>query len=877
MALRDLGGLPQVREAVRDVRTTWFDGVKQDVRYGCCALVRSPRFSAVLVLTLAIGIGASTAIFSGFNAVLLRPLPYPEPDRLAMLWTADITRGLHEEPTAYQTVDDWRNQSRLFADMAIFRGQPAVILGGDAPDRVLSEFVSPNLFSLLGVLPALGRTFTPAEQEREEQVVVLSHGLWQRRFGGSRDVIGRTLTLAGRVDVEALRVIGVMPAVFAFPNRDVQFWRPASVRSRERTESRLRFIGRLYGVVGRLRPRVTLPAAQAEMTTIGQRLAAAYPSPDSAFPGFGVSVVPMLEHVTGRSIQSAFWIVFAAVGVVLLMACVNAANLLLARGAARARELAVRTSLGAGRARLFRQLLTETLIFTLVAAGVGLAFAYIAVRSLARLAPAGIYPGSGSSYELTDSVRVLARSTQPGIARLDEISIDAAVLGFTLVVMCATTLLFGLLPAWKMSRTDPNEALKRGASSVSRVAIFRRAGTLLIVAQCALAFLLLAGAGLLIRSSQKLHAVEKGYRSDHVLLLRVSLAPMAQRPDLATPGGDLVRRRAFYNQVREQLHALPGVRSTGVIGDLLVRGSVEGTVTIAGRPAVAAGTLGFGLVGPGFFETLQVPLRRGRFFTDNDVLEHIRLNALDSNAWRQTHAAWRVVVNDTFVRRFLSATDPIGTQFSIGRDTYEIVGVAGDMRREGPEHPAIAEYFTPYIGLTSELAVRTTSEPMALAPAVRQTIQSIERGGMVLSAKALDRRLGELSAARLAQTWLLTAFATVALTLAVIGIYGIMRYAVAAREHEIAVRIALGARRLDVFRLIVGEGMIAPIVGATIGLMCALWLTALMSHLLFEIKATDPATFAGGGAVLAGAALAACWLPARRASRVDPIGALRCD
>jgi hypothetical protein len=304
---------------------------------------------------------------------------------------------------------------------------------------------------------------------------------------------------------------------------------------------------------------------------------------------------------------------------------------------------------------------------------------------------------------------------------------------------------------------------------------------------------------------------------------------------------------------------------------------VEGTVAIAGRPAAAAGALGFGLVGPGFFESLHVPLRRGRFFTDSDVLEQIRLTGLDSNAWRQTNPAWPVVVNDTFVGRFLSADDPIGTRFSIGRDTYEIVGVAGDMRREGPEHPAVAEYFTPYIGLTSELAVRTTSEPMALAPAVRQTIQSIDRGAMVLSTKTLDRRLGELNAARHAQTWLITAFATVALALAVIGIYGIMRYAVAAREHEIAVRIALGARRAHVFRLIVGEGMIAPVIGAAIGLVGAVWLTALMSHLLFEISPTDPTTFASVGAVLAGAALAACWLPARRASRVDPIGALRCD
>src|SRR5262245_16450574 len=391
---RQMGNVTLAREDSREIWIAgWFDRLWQDVRYGFRVLVRDRGFSLVVVLTLALGIGANTAIFSVVQAVILRPLPFADPDRLMMLWTDDAKRGLHEEPTAYLTIRDWRTESRLFTDLAIFRGEPAVVLGGDGPDRVVAEFVSSNLFALLGVPPVLGRTFTEEEERQREPVVVLSHALWQSRYGGARDVLERTLDLDGRVEVTSFRIVGVMPPGFAFPNRDVQFWRPAGVTARQ-LEPRFRVIGRSYGVVGRLRPGATPEQAQTEMTVLGRRLEATYPSSDPTFPGFTPSVTPLAGYYTGRTLQSALWILLSAVGLVLLLACVNAANLLLARGAGRERELAIRTSLGAGRPRLIRQLLTETAILTTLATGCGLGLAAAGIRLLAAFAPPGIYPSA---------------------------------------------------------------------------------------------------------------------------------------------------------------------------------------------------------------------------------------------------------------------------------------------------------------------------------------------------------------------------------------------------------------------------------------------------------------------------------------------------
>lgn len=875
---RLLGNLTLAYEDSRAVWVvSWLERLWQDIRYGCRGLIANVGFSCLVLVALSLGIGANVAIFTVIRAVMLRPLAFADPSRLVMLSTDDVKRGLHEEPTALLTIEDWRAQSRRFSDMAAFRGAPFVVLSGETPDRVLGEFVSSNFFSLLGVGAAIGRNFLEEEQRSGDPVVVLSYGLWQRHFGGSPDVLGKVLALDQRTSVEQLRIIGVMPSSFSFPNRDVQFWRPIVELDRQRQE-RFRFIGRSYDVVARLRPGATVDDAQSEMIAIGRRLEALHPPTDPTFPGFTASVVPLSDYYTGRPLRAALWILLAAAGAVLLTACVNVANLLLARGSARSRELAIRSSLGAGRVRLLGQLLTETAILAAAAAAGGLMLAGAALRALVGLAPPGIYPATSSSYTLTDSVRVLARSSQPGIPRLDEISIDPAVLSFAIGLAIATALLFGAIPAWRMSHVDPIDALKGGPTVPGRTGIRRRVGSLLVVVQCALAVMLLSGAGLLIRSLDRVRSVHQGFRADHVLLVRVSLTPSASRTDsVPVLGADVMKRREFYKEAIERVRNLPGVQNAGILTDLLVRGHITGSIIINEGVPVPVGTLGFANVGPGLFETLDVPLIRGRFFSDDDVVTQIRLISTDLAQIESRKLTWPVIVNETFVRRFLSDVDPLSARIRLDREVLQVVGVVGDMRREGPERPAIAEFFRPYIGQTSEMAVRTSSEPLALAPAIREVIRAVNHQGMVLNATSLERRLAEFGAPRDAQTWLLTAFAALALVLAAIGIYGIVRYRVAERRREIAIRIAIGARPSDVFREVVGQGIAGPLLGVTVGLMCAAWLTHVMSHLLFEISPTDPLTFASVGSLLVCVGLLACWIPARRASHVDPIEALRCE
>jgi putative ABC transport system permease protein len=498
------------------------DGVANDLRHAARVLRRSPSFTAIAIVTLALGIGANTAMFSVVNAVILRPLPYQDPDRLAMLWTNDPKRDIREEGTSYPTFLDWRNQSRTFADMAICsRGNPVTLTGGGDPQRVMGEAVSANLFPLLGVAPMLGRGFSHDEEQRRERVVVLSYTLWQRRFGASREAIGQML----EVDGQAFQVIGVMPAGFYFPTKDVQLWQPAtfvemtvlpSVRDRIWTS---RFSD-WWRVVGRLRPGATFDDAQAEMTAIGERLAPAYLTTDPGFAGFGVNVVPVLLQTTGRDLQRALWILLGAVGFVLLIACTNVANLLLARGAARQREFALRAVLGAGQVRLVRQLAVESGLLVAGAAVVGLALALAGVRILQAAAP-------------------------PGIPRLDEMQLDVRVLIFTGSVSILGGLLFAIVPAWKTSRSDPADALKQGGRTGSGGLRLSRARRAFVVVECALAVTLLAGAGLLLKSFARVETVNPGFEGKQVLLVRITSTRLSRemidrigRPTLAESAAD---------------------------------------------------------------------------------------------------------------------------------------------------------------------------------------------------------------------------------------------------------------------------------------------------------------------------------------------------
>ncbi len=869
---RALGNVTLAREEARDIwKLPRLESVWRDLRLGARAFRRFPGFTAVAVLTLALGIGANTAIFSAVQAVLLRPLPYAHPDELAMLWSDDTKRGLHEAPTSALLANDWRSQSRTFSDMAIFSTNSAILTGGDAPERTVTAFVPANLFSLLRVPAAVGRTFSAEEEQRAERVAVISYDVWQRRFGGAPDAIGRSVVIDGdmgsyKKGPRSVRVVGVMPKGFYFPDKNVQIWEPATVYWRWQNEYAERFSNdsRRWGVVGRLSAHATARDARAEMAILGQRLAQIYPVTDPDFAGFNVTVVPILDHVVGRQLQLGLWVLLAAVGCLLLIACANVANLLLARGATRGRELAIRTALGAGRARLVRQLLIESSLLALAGGLAGLWLASVAVR-------------------------ILSASALPGIPRLEDIRIDAPVLIFTTVLSLAAALVFGLVPAWKMSRTDPNESLKEGGSAFAGGRLRRSRGTLVVV-ECALAVLLLAGAGLMIRSFLKLQAIAPGFNPERVLLVRTGVTP-GLRPAVTSPRDSgaamFATREDLFFRVSERVSAIGGVRSVGLIGSFLLSGPADESITVEGRSVDdagrTAGELATADVDPGFFQTMGVPLVRGRFFNRADALDKIRLFFSGAKGVLPTPArapaSEAAIVNQTFVRRFFPAEDPIGKRFYIGNPGkyywYQIVGVVGDMHRQGLERQPIAEWYGQLIGNTTDLVVRTDRDPLALASTITDLVRSVDRHLMVISVTTVEDRMGTLSAPRRFQTWLLTLFAVVALTLATTGIYGIVRYSVSERTREIGVRMAFGADRRALVRLVTWEGMRLPIVGLSIGLAGALLATRFMSHLLFDVSSVDPATFAAVGLVLASVAFVACWLPARKAARVDPILALR--
>ena len=799
-------------------RVSYMDGVTNDLRHASRTLRRSPSFTAIAILTLALGVGANTAMFSVVNAVILRPLPYQDPDRLAMLWTNDPKRDIREEGTSYPTFLDWRSQSRVFADMAICsRGNPVTLTGGNEPERVMGEAVSANLFPLLGVTPILGRTFSDDEEQQRERVVVVSHALWQRRFGASRDAIGKSV----EVDGQTFQVIGVMPAAFYFPTKDVQLWQPAtfvSMTLRPAIRDRIwtnRFSD-WWRVVGRLRPTATFDDAQAEMTAIGQRLALAYPTTDPGFVGFGVNVVPILLQTTGRDLQRALWILLGAVGFVLLIACTNVANLLLARGAARQREFALRAALGAGQVRLVRQLAVESGLLVVGAAIVGSALALVGVRTLQAAAP-------------------------PGIPRLDELQLDARVLIFTGSVSILAGLLFAIVPAWKISRSDPADALKQGGRTGSEGLRLSRARRTFVVVECALAVALLAGAGLLLKSLMRVETVNPGFEGKQVLLVRVSSARLSR-------------------EMIDRIATLPGVQAVGAIGSFEPR-NPDIAITAEGQPSPRA-PLASERVTAGFFQAMSVPLRKGRHFTEED---------------RRANVA---IINETMAKTFWPQEDPIGRRFRRGASEstspwMTVVGVVGDMRRRGLERDVVSEFYEPGTEPNMELAIRTTIDPLGHVASLRQVIRSFDQHAVVGRVTTVEHHLEELGAARRFQTWLIAVFAGLGLVLSAIGIYGVMHYAVAQRTHEMGVRIALGAGGAHVLWLVIGEGLRLAMIGVAAGLLAALQLTGVMARLLFEVSATDPAIFAIVPVMLAMVAVLACYLPARRASKVDPIVALR--
>lgn len=871
----NFGGVEAAKELVR--AGGWeakVEGLWNDARYALRGMRHNPGFAAVAAITLGLGIGATTAIFSVINTVMLRPLPYRDPHELALVWTDDTRRGLHTEPTAFSTIADWRAASGTLEGLAFHATQRATLAGGGGRERTRSALVSGDFFSLLGVIAARGRVIDRNDEAAAAGVAVISHQLWTRRFGGDSGVLGRTVTIedAGKGGPGTFEIVGVMPADFYFPDKLTEVWLPATTYWRFARESSERFPpwARRWVGLARVKPGVSLDDARIELGDIGRRLAAQYPSDVPDFPGFAPNVVPLLESVAGRNLQATLWLLFGAVSLVLLVACANVANLLLARGAGRQHEFALRRALGAQRGRLARQLLVESAVLAGLGGALGLLLASFGTRLLAAAAAAQL-------------------------PRMDEMRLDANVLVFAVAASLAAALAFGVVPALRASSTSEMAILKEGGRSTSGRNLLRTRG-LLVVAECAVAVVLLAAAGLLLRSLDRLLAIDPGFDPSQVLSIRLEFPPEPPSPAERVQSSEAAQATARTREQRvvdlaARLQALPGVRAVGFVDDMYIAGQGHASITIPGRsaePLAGEGQLNDGTVSAGFFEAMRVPLRRGRLLTREDGFTKVRalwappVSGQSLADKERTAIAEPVVVNEAFVRRFFPIEDPVGRRFCIDPTNktywYVIVGVVGDMRRQGLDQRAIPEYYGPWIpspGARADLLVRTDGDPLALAPTVRQLLLAALPGTLIANVSTAARDLDAFSATRWLQTWLLAVFAAVALVLSAIGIYGIVHYTVTRRAREIGVRIALGASAPEVVRMVVTTGMRTPLIGMAIGLVASLGLTRVMTRWLFGISPTDPLTYAGVALVLGIVALCACLMPARRAARLDPLVVLR--
>ena len=799
-----------------------------DLRFGLRMLLKNPSFTIVTVIALALGIGANTAIFSVVNTVLLRPLPYKDPERLVMVWEdASKTGHPRDTPTAANFVD-WRNQNQVFEGMAAFTDESYNLTGAGEPERLEGIRVSADLFPLLGVEPQLGRVFTAAEdQPGSQRVVLLSYGLWQRRFGGDPSIAGKPLTLNG----ESYIVVGVMPARFQFPTSDNQIWVPIAFTSQEAADREVHFLQ----VVARLKPGLTLPQAQAEMSTIATRLQQQYPETNV---DVGAAVTSLHEHLVG-DIKPALLILLGAVGLVLLIACANVANLLLARAAVRQKEIAVRVALGARRVRLIRQFLTESILLSTLGGVVGLVIAY-----------AGL---------------VLLRIFMPEeILRARDISIDLKVLGFTFFVSVATGVIFGLAPAIQAFRFKQSETLKEGGRDAATGGSGKRLRSLLVSAEVAISLVLLIGAGLLINSFLRLRNVDPGFRSDHLLTMKIVM-PLSKYLDRP-------RRIAFYNDLLQRVQSLGGVRSVAITSNLpLYHQGNSMSVRIQGRPELPPAqqpVVVTRIVSPAYFDTMTIPVLSGRKFSDQDVVTTPRV----------------AVISETMARTFWPNEDPVGKRFGIGeiesdKDWINIIGVARDVRQielaADPKPQAYLTYLQFGFFDPRDLVVKTDVDPASLAATVRNAVWEIDKDQPVSNIQTMEAILADSIAQQRFSMVLLAIFAGVALVLAAVGIYGVMSYSVAQRTREIGIRMALGAQTTAVLKLALGYGMKLVIIGIAIGLIAAFALTRVMSTLLFGVTATDPITFTLISLLLISVAALASYIPARRATKVNPIIALR--
>ena len=798
-------------------------GFTQDLRYALRGLRKNPSFTIIAVLTLALGIGANTAVFSVLNAVLLRPLPYRAPDELAVLFSEVPSQGLREGRTAYGDVEQWRAVSTTFADMAVSDSVRLTLSGAAGAEQIDVNRVSPNMFSLLGIRPSHGRAFTTEEANERQRVALISHRFWQTHFGGSLGALGATVVL----DRVPSRIIGILPAELRLDSDEV--WEPHTLHPNWEQLRVARGTG-VWSVVARLRPGATFEQAQAEMNTIARRLDERSPLARAR----GISVVPLSEQVTGTTTRTAIWMLTGAVSFVLLMAIANIAGLSLARSAGRDREIAIRSALGASQAHILRQLIVESVTLAIISGMASLLVALASIRLIVLLDPGGI-------------------------ARLDEVRLDPWGFGWALGLSLVAGILMGLAPAITTMRRNLKPAFQEGGRGASGSAATRRIRRVLVVGEFALAIILLAGAGLLTRSLLNVQNVDSGFSTDRVVSLQ-----------LASPVYPATAQRVnYFERVLEQVRAVPGVEKAAIASEFFIGGSPEQTVTVEGstRGQPERVRVRRDEITPDFFDLVGTPLLRGRSFTAADG----------------ANAPPVAILNDQMARRLWPGQDAVGKRFKFGGPAASnpwltVVGVVADMRRQGPEQEPTPQMFESLAQNPSRLVtllVRTSTDPRHTLGAVQAAARQVEKDAPVYGAITLDERLARFNAQRRFQTSLLMAFALIALLLAAVGIYGLIRYSIATRRREISIRIAVGAQRGDILRMILREGLSLSLTGVAVGLAGALWLGQLLSGLVFGVTATDLPTFVAVAVLLTGVAMFASYLPARRAARIDPVAALK--
>ena len=809
----------------------WLEHFAQDLRYGVRSLLRTPGFTAVAVIALALGIGANTAIFSVVNAILLSPLAYRNPERLVTVL------NVNANPVAAANYIDWRDQSTSFESMAAAEFSSPNLTGSDPPEHIRGLKVTQNLLPMLGVEPMLGRWFLPAEDQKgNEHEVILSHRLWQRRFNGDSAVLGKPITLNG----EAFKVVGVMPRDFQFAPfwaTHIELWTPLAFGDRVHNRE-----GNSLRIFARLKPKTTLKQARAEIAAITARLEQQYPGTNR-----NVVVTPLKENVVGN-VETPLLVLLGAVGFVLLIACANVAHMLLARTSDRQKEIAVRTALGAGRSRVIRQFLTENLLLAALGASAGLLLAVAGTRALVALSPADL-------------------------PRVETVGIDFRVVLFLLAVTVVTAIVFGLVPATHAAAANLSSALKEGGRGDTDGVRRNHLRSFLVASEFALAFMLLIGAGLMVRSFFALEAIDPGFNPHHVLSMIVSVAGSAE----AGPG----RREVFYRQLLDRVRALPGVQSAGAINHLPLVGDLWGwPFRIEGRPKSRPGESPAGayrIVMPGYFETMRLPVLRGRTITEAD----------------DSRAPGVVIISERAAATYWPGQDPLGKRitFSNSDPPYwlTVIGIAKNARQEDwasepdPEVYLAALQNGDFMGNAGShtayitLVVRTEGDPAGMAPSVKKLVWSFDRDLPISEVVTMDHAVADSTAQSRFEVLLMGMFALVALLLAGVGIYGVMSYAVSRRTREIGIRISLGASRADVLRMVMRQGMLQALAGSAAGIAGALLLSQLMAKMLYGVRPSDPLTFAAAGTVLGLAGALASGVPANRATRIDPMAALRTE